>query len=111
LLLGSQKGAESPSRLWQTEKAPLPSLLLAVGRGAAPVLVVILASCLVWVNTVPVRSYGAPEMTVGVPFIVVSTGVTVDGRPEGSTDTQASVGLAGVGVGVSVWRGARMIPC
>lgn len=66
---------------------------VAVGIGASPVLV-LTSPCDVLVKTVAVRSFGAPEMTVGVPLMVVSTGVTVFGVPSGPTVTQRSVGDA-----------------
>jgi hypothetical protein len=91
-------------------KAPAPLAAVAVGNGAVPVLVVAWA-IEVLVKTVPVRSLGAPEMMVGVPLMVVATGVTVFAWPDSSTVTQRSVGSARGGIAIEAPAGiAEAIP-
>jgi len=108
---GRQKGALSPSLLWHTGKAPAPSVAVGVGLGTVPV-VVLISPWLVLVKTVAVTAFGAAEMTVGVPSMVVATGVTVLGRPSSPTVTQRSVasgarGSRADGAGMAVTTPSR----
>lgn len=72
--------------LWQTWNAPPPvaevttPLVVEVeaeSSGGEPVVVAVIES-------------GTGPMVVGVPWIVVSIGVTVEGNPLASTETQGS---------------------
>lgn len=92
--MGKQNGAKSPSLLWQTGNAPDPLVAVAVGSGGLPVLVEI-SPWFVRVTTDAVTSLGAPDMSVGVPLMVVWTGVMVLGLPDSSTVTHGSVASAG----------------
>lgn len=79
--------------LKQRAKDPAPLAAVAVANGVVPVLVNT-SPYDARVKTVAVRSFGAPEIMVGVPSTVVATGVTVDGDPFPSTVTHTSVGFA-----------------
>jgi len=82
-LPGSQKGAYVPSGLLHSINAPPP-----VEVDASPDVVVGFESpC--WVVVVAVKLAGAALIVVGMPFMVVSTGVIVAiGVPLASTETQ-----------------------
>lgn len=77
---GAQNGARSPSTLLQTGNEPAPLVAVASGCTAE--------------EAVP-ETVGAAETTVGVPSMVVSTGVMVLATPLLPTETQASVGCSG----------------
>lgn len=85
--------------MWQRMKDPSP-FLLAVGT-AEPVKVET-SRCIVVVKIVPVRWYGISETVVGVPLMVVTTGVTVVASWSRLTVTQAVLGSA-------VEVGARLV--
>jgi ABC-type lipoprotein release transport system permease subunit len=100
-LFGVQIGAKSPSFLKQRANAPAPLAAVAVTSGVVPVLVRTSAMD-VMVKTVPVISFGAPDTTVGVPLMVVWTGVMVVGS--------ALFSSAGMAAAPPMRRAARSKP-
>lgn len=87
---GEQNGARDEGEvLVQMAKAPLGEVALGADE---PVLV--------WVETEAVTAKGAGERVVGVPEMVVRTGVMVLGLPDSLTETQGARAPVGVGEGV-----------
>jgi len=77
-----QNGAKSPDGLWHTSKDPpavcVAEVSLKVVVAAEPSATVVVAVC----------AAGEALSVVATPFIVVSTGVTVEPLPLASTVTQ-----------------------
>ena len=95
---GRQKGAAGPSRLEQTGNAPAPGVDVGDGGGGGPVETRT-SPRLVRVKTEAVSASGAPDSSVGVPLMVVRTGVMVRGTPDASTEIHGAVAPVGAAAG------------
>jgi hypothetical protein len=80
-----QNGAKAPAGLWHTSNDPVA---VCVAEVSPEVVVVAAESPVAVVVALAVGAAGEGLSVVAIPFIVVSTGVTVDPLPLASTVTQ-----------------------